>query len=462
MKNIVNNNKHIIIITIISLIFYVGIGIYDGPEYCVDTDSYVSMSIYREAVYSVFLAVLRVIFGIEKQLYGMPAYLTLVVFMQSILWAFSVSYLAKFVEKYGIIYSYIAMVLQLGVAFLNRFVAKRGSMYSESLMTEGIAMPVVVIFCVELCKWFYYGHKKDLISASLLAIFLINVRKQMMIAVLMLLCMAFIYYVIKKRTRNIKSFFMIILVSAIIIVSAKLVDYTYIYIKRGVWTGHAGNSQAKLCTLLYSSDISYAEYFDDEDIKNIFIDIITKCDDQGLLAQNVSDNATWLDYTLQYAYSYDIIGYDIAFPCIEEYVAEKYNLDYPDYIAYTEKIQEQIVDVLIKHPNQNLLKTVLYNFIMALGYSNGRATSNRMILVSLVFYLFFIFEYVYIVRKQINEEIACLAEVTMAGIMINSVVVGLLIFAQPRYMVYFMGLFYFVIVLMTGYIFRYLKIHKAD
>ena len=110
----------------------------------------------------------------------------------------------------------------------------------------------------------------------------------------------------------------------------------------------------------------------------------------------------------------------------------------------------------------NLLKTVLYNFIMALGYSNGRATSNRMILVSLVFYLFFIFEYVYIVRKQINEEIACLAEVTMAGIMINSVVVGLLIFAQPRYMVYFMGLFYFVIVLMTGYIFRYLKIHKAD
>ena len=62
------------------------------------------------------------------------------------------------------------MVLQLGVAFLNRFVAKRGSMYSESLMTEGIAMPVVVIFCVELCKWFYYGYKKDLISASLLAI----------------------------------------------------------------------------------------------------------------------------------------------------------------------------------------------------------------------------------------------------------------------------------------------------
>ena len=50
----------------------------------------------------------------------------------------------------------------------------------------------------------------------------------------------------------------------------------------------------------------------------------------------------------------------------------------------------------------------------------------------------------------------------MEGIMINSVVVGLLIFAQPRYMVYFMGLFYFVIVLMTGYIFTYLRIHKAD
>ncbi len=43
--------------------------------------------------------------------------------------------------------------------------------------------------------------------------------------------------------------------------------------------------------------------------------------------------------------------------------------------------------------------------------------------------------------EQIDTSL-CFTFVTMAGILINAVVVGLIIFAQPRYMIYGMGLFY--------------------
>ena len=49
-------------------------------------------------------------------------------------------------------------------------------------------------------------------------------------------------------------------------------------------------------------------------------------------------------------------------------------------------------------------------------------------------------EYEELVR-QIDASL-CFTMITMAGIVINAVVVGLFIFAQPRYMIYGMGLFY--------------------
>ena len=81
-------------------IYFVGIALFDGPVWCVDTPSYVDMDFSREPVYPLFLLGLRRLFEvlhIEAQPYGLPAYLTLAVVLQSLLWVVSSCHLGFFI-----------------------------------------------------------------------------------------------------------------------------------------------------------------------------------------------------------------------------------------------------------------------------------------------------------------------------------------------------------------------------
>ena len=53
-----NNNKGLesfkILSFVLPLIFYIGIAVLDGPVWCVDSQSYVSMDFSREPVYPLF------------------------------------------------------------------------------------------------------------------------------------------------------------------------------------------------------------------------------------------------------------------------------------------------------------------------------------------------------------------------------------------------------------------------
>ena len=77
------------------IIFYLIFALVDGPVICVDSQSYISMDITREPLYPAFLALLRMVPGATADFAGIPAYLYLAVYIQSIVWGFATWLLGK-------------------------------------------------------------------------------------------------------------------------------------------------------------------------------------------------------------------------------------------------------------------------------------------------------------------------------------------------------------------------------
>lgn len=121
--------------------FYLFFALYDGAVICVDSPGYIEMSIAREPLYPLFLALLRALFS--------DSYLTAAVLLQSALTAFSAWYFADYVLREFQIPRWLAcliLCIPVLVSLLCRFAARRGSMYSNSILTEGLTIPCYFLF----------------------------------------------------------------------------------------------------------------------------------------------------------------------------------------------------------------------------------------------------------------------------------------------------------------------------
>ena len=166
-----NRTRLTLFVLILSCLFFFGIAFIDGPIWCVDSGSYASMDFSREPVYPTFLWILRTIFGEN-------IYLFVAVTLQSLLWVYATCIATMYVydlasellpqdKKSGffkLVFVLLVFFSQLLTSILNRFVAQRGSMYSESIMTESLAMPLFVLFCIRLSRWLVYKRKLDFVS----------------------------------------------------------------------------------------------------------------------------------------------------------------------------------------------------------------------------------------------------------------------------------------------------------
>ena len=443
---------------IFCLLFYIFFAIADGPVWCRDSAGYAGMGTSREPIYPLFLLFFRSVFGETKQLYGEPFYLFPAIIGQSILWAYTawklgITVYDEFIlanrVKYAAWFCLAAAGLQMAVPLLNRFAAIRGSMYSESIMTESLAMPLYVLLSIHIWKWMRYENRFDYGMILLDSFLLISIRKQMMIGLFLFLAISFLTNIIRRNENGIKKFLVSFFLSILILILANGFDHSYNFILRGVWMEHTGNSKAALCTLLFSSDESDASLFDQygtPDEKALFLDIIRQAQNQGLLIGQVPKGADWVTLAEHYADSYDVIGFKIEQPIISNYVETHYALNDLQAERKMDEIGAEISDVLIHQNKGDLLKVYAANLLKGLICSDARVMPilNE---VGIIFYILFLCLYGFVLRKR-HMAVVQAAEVVLGGILLNTVAVGALIFPQPRYMAYGMGLFYFTLVLM--------------
>ena len=429
-----------------SLIFYLMFPIIDGAVICKDSPSYMSMDFSREPFYPMFLLLMRSIFGAER--YTFP-----VVLLQSILAAYAAWRLSKLVYditdsmKLGM----SAIAFQFMVSLLNRFVANRGSSYIECIMTEGVCLSLFVLFVVQLFLFLNERKVSNLAGTAVYSFLLIDIRKQMQITLLIMFIMVLVYLLIREH--KVRKFLVVICIIPVIILADKFADCTYNYAVRGVFAEHAGNGTGFLTTLLYSSDKStdVSCFADDPEIGDLYLKIMDGCDEQQLLYKYAGQG--FKELTTHYADHYDAIQYGVIDPVIQEYISDELGITDPVLKPLMfDEICGKMSHALLGRNMGRIFKVFIYN--SAKGFINSILRMNSVLnWVALALYVLYIMSMIKI-RKRMPEygdkgrKILLFAEIVLCGIVINSFVVGAMIFTQPRYMIYSMGAFYTALFMM--------------
>lgn len=417
--------------------FYLFFPFYDGPVWCVDSPSYATMSISREPLYPTFLWIFR-------KLFGESGYLLPVVLVQSIIAAYATWKLAVTIKSYfhnSRLLSVLSVCFQFAVTILCRFVAIRGSSYIDSIMTEGLGLSLYVLFMVQLYKYIMEKKKLNLAGALCFALLLVNLRKQMLMTLCLMAAVFVLYYMLKER--KLKKLLLLLVLIVSVFFAGKFTDRLYNYSVRGAWIEHSGNSMGLLCTLIYTSEEGDAALFQDETARELYEQILLKAMEQKL---NVSYAPKgWVDLSTHYADSYDAIGYGIINPVVQGYIAENYEYSEVEAALQYDAYCDVMSKTLLRQEKGDLIRVIGSNTWK--GFVNSVARVNSYLnIYAVLIYAVYLLLYICVVRKHKSftktDKTLTFAEIVLGGVIINSLVVGVMIFTQPRYMIYNMGLFY--------------------
>lgn len=445
IRNILYTKTEIVlngVLLAVSIIFYLLFPLCDGPVWCVDSESYASMDISREPLYPVFLALTRKCWGNEQNS------LMAAVILQSLLAGFVTWYaglIIKRMKNKSIMLQIAAMGFQFAVSLICRFAAIRGSVYTDCIMTEGLGFSLFALFTLELYLYINTDKKRYLAGALLLSFLLISLRKQMLITLFIMGLVFFWYFII--RDKRFRKFCCLLGLLLGVLVTCKLTDRIYNYALRGAWIEHCHNSRGFLCTLLYCSDTEKdSKLFQDDTVKELYLEIMSQADEQQLHYRYAGQG--WLTICEHFADSYDAIGYGIINPVVEDYIEANYNLTYVEKALKFDEICGEMSAALIRQDLMPMLQVYIFNIGKGIVNSIARATP--------ILCLYALFAYAGmgitagylatrkktgIMEEQVHRSLS-FAFIVILEIIINSMVVGVTIFTQPRYMIYSMGFFY--------------------
>lgn len=440
-----------LIVLVLCLLFYVGFALHDGPVLFSDSQSYLSMEISREMLYPLFLAACKAVFG-------EAAYLQGAVILQSILWALATWYLYLVAYRTvrskggrgrtGALCGLVFVLFQLSVSIMTRFLAGRRSMYCESILTESLAMPLFVVFCLELFLYYETRKKRHLVFTLVLCFLLVNIRSQMIVAPVLLFCVSFLYDLCNKRTRKPVRFFVTVLLTAGVLLLGGVLESSWNYSRFGLFTRHTQGNKASFCVLTYTVDEEDLALFDEygtEEQKALMEEILTSCREQGVLLMSFREqNPAGSALALEDAFSeaYDVIGFEIAMPLINEYLSETGQLTggAADQVLQDE-VMGELTAVLIHQDKGDLIEVFLANVLVALTCAIAKDGSTLFVAAALLLYVLFLLLWVHALRRGRHTEVLA-GIVTLGGILVNVVLVSMTIFPQARYMTYSWGLFY--------------------
>lgn len=328
---------------------------------------------------------------------------------------------------------------------------------------------------------------------------LLGLRSQLVFCLPLVAFSFFVQDVWPKNRRRPLWFGILLLLLLLVFVGNGRAECLYNEKIHGFFAEHTGKHEAVLCTLLYTCSEQDAEEMtvlrapvSEKDISgekdssgegegsdgtgtsdvgqekvSLLRALFVACKERGVRMADVPAGADWVETASHYADSYDIIGYDILIPTVETFVKahpEDFHWDEQTHRMIWEKekktdanakekqdeqmrvelaydtVSGELVKLLLHQNPRPFLRLYAYNIVKGLVCTNGRMMPALIPFCLLLYGLYFLF-YLWI-RKKKEGEIALFAEVVFLAIAFNVGMVGAVIFPQPRYMIYSMGLFY--------------------
>lgn len=331
---------------------------------------------------------------------------------------------------------------------------------------------------------------------------LLGLRSQLVFCLPLVAFSFFVQDVWPKNRRRPLRFGILLLLLLLVFAGNGRAECLYNEKIHGFFAEHTGKHEAVLCTLLYTCSEQDAEEItvlrdpvSEKDISgekdssgegegsdgtgtsdvgqekvSLLRALFVACKERGVRMADVPAGADWVETASHYADSYDIIGYDILIPTVETFVKEHpedFHWDDQTHRMIWEKekktdandgaseakqdeqmrvelaydtVSGELVKLLLHQNPRPFLRLYAYNIVKGLVCTNGRMMPALIPLCLFLYGLYFLF-YLWI-RKKKEREIALFAEVVFLAIAFNVGMVGAVIFPQPRYMIYSMGLFY--------------------
>jgi len=414
--------------------FFTFFTFYDGAVWCVDTPTYIKMTVDREPIYPLFL------FFFRSLLQGRDEYLFIAVLLQGLLTAYSIYSFTIFLEEklnFKQPVSFAIEAVFLLVSLLNRFVAKRGSMYSNSLLSESIAFPLFILFFRYLMEFIYERSNRSLAFSATLSFLLISTRKQMIISLLLLiLAMIFACVIEKKPVFLVKSVLLVLLV----ISSNRFLDYSYNVFFHGINHTHTSSNRFLATMVFYCSEKDEADLIEDENTKELFLQIINECDRRELTKTKVVSSG-WYNRTMHFCNNYDTIQLRIMWPMIREYVYSTTGVSENEAEILVDQYTSSISLSLLPKIWPIVLSTFFDNFILGMMTTVAAVKSIFIYYSCAVFFLYFILLLYSIWKYKLNNY-SLLGVTVLLSIILNIGLVSFVIFPQTRYTFYNMPLFY--------------------
>jgi len=424
-----------------SVLFYGFFTWFDGVVFGVDSPSYIAMSLAREPIYPLYLAFFRMIFG------DGDFYLLAAVFVQGMLAAVAAWSLAGFLAKEfkrNRFDAAILLLLPLLVSLLCRFAAKRSSMYSNSILSEGICISLFLLFARFLLDYcFHKERKKSLFLSAVLSVVMISTRKQLLVT-LMLLILAILFVEMRKQTIK-QAVIRAGIYAAAVLLLVSGIDRAYNYILRGENVRHSSDDRFLLTVVFYESEKEDADRIEEQDVRQLFLDIYTICEEKGYLGHSAQKG--WFNRVNHFTDHYDNIQIDTMWPMIRSFVDASMQAGEVEREMEIDRIMEVMTKSLLPETKWGVVRVFLDNVLA--GFVITVAKLQRFLVIyAIIAYSIIVALWIVNVKKkgfECKENILFLY--TAASCLMNVMVVSAVIFCQTRYMIYNMPLFY-----MCGYL----------
>lgn len=436
---------------IICCLFYLLWLAIDGYTVKADTQGYVMFALSREPVYPLFLAFFRGIFGTETYFYWVAA-------AQCVLTGYATWKITDVLTKQfclGKTSTIIILGLQIAVNMVNRFLSVKKTLYCLEIQTEGVALPLFILFFVQLFMYAVSQKRKNLIGVVGYAILLISTRKQMNVVLVIMVMTALLLLILKHI--DWKKIAIFIIMTMVTLFLTRATERGYNYLVRGEAVGHTENSSAFLNNCIFVAEPSDGDKFTDLELRELFLDMLKQVESQGWGYKSAPKN--WYEMRAFYADNYDKIAFEVVNPSIAKYVERKgYNDNVERAIAFDE-VTEQLLQVLIVQHLPEKLRIIIANAVI--GFVNTIAKNAPfLVVVACVIYILFLGTYILQRCMARQLELDILMGMTCISIVSNVCIVAVLIFTQSRYMIYNMPIFYTTFFLLARQVL--IKVVKND
>lgn len=441
------------IIIALTILIYTVFYIHDGAVLGVDTAGYQNLVLAREPGYSLLIRLFLVIFG-ERY------YAKVLVLCQMLLACTATCLLTFAVEriwKLACVSTCIVWGIQIAFLLLCRFGSGRGAIYPSIVLTEGVTYSLYFLFIKAMLQLNQEMSKERLAEVVIYCILMMFVRSQLIVTFLGLIAIYFFKAVCRQIPWKIWLFIISSSLAGILLVTCA--DKLYTQILYGVFTGVVGSNSFFFVSGIYGAQDTDIELFENEEERLIFTEIYETCQVEGLNVQYAGDG--FMEGIEHYAECFDTIKFTIAQPYMMKYY-EKQGMDDPiEREIATDAIFKKMGIPLFRDNIAIKMKLSAQDFIR--GMMRTIAKSSPMLIPFVIIaYGCFVFMMIGLFHTRQDSMTAWAGLFVLLMLAGNTLAVTLLIFAEPRYLLYNTVPFYMMGYLMLRQMIRDRKGVRAD